>query len=277
MPGLNPIGIMQGRLSPPVGGRIQIFPAATWGEEFRKASQAGLYCIEWIYDEETEKANPMGTEEGLASMRQLISESGVKVLSVCADYYMTRHLVDSRGEAQDANVRHLEWLIGRAGKLGIRYMVLPFVDAASLKSARAVDTLISILKSVADGAQRAGTELHIESDLQAPDLLDLIQRTDLPLVRANYDIGNSAALGNSPHEELPLLGPWLGSVHVKDRILGGTTVPLGQGSADLNTCFTSIRKAGYAGPFILQVARDEPGEEVESAISNRRFVEQYLA
>ena len=42
---MNPIGIMQGRLSPAVDGRIQSFPVETWRQEFELARQAG--CAAW--------------------------------------------------------------------------------------------------------------------------------------------------------------------------------------------------------------------------------------
>ncbi len=45
-----PVGIMQGRLSPPVGGRIQSFPVQTWADEFPRAREAGLASIECIYE-----------------------------------------------------------------------------------------------------------------------------------------------------------------------------------------------------------------------------------
>ena len=51
------IGVMQGRLSPPRGGRIQSFPVDTWREEFGLARQAGLDCIEWIYEMEAAENN----------------------------------------------------------------------------------------------------------------------------------------------------------------------------------------------------------------------------
>ena len=46
----NPIGIMQGRLSPPEDGRFQSFPREHWRQEFARAREAGLDYIEWIHD-----------------------------------------------------------------------------------------------------------------------------------------------------------------------------------------------------------------------------------
>ena len=135
---------MQGRLSPPVDGRIQVFPVTAWASEFSKAADAGLYCIEWIYDQETEPHNPIRTVEGITRMKQLIAETGVRVVSMCADYYMTSHLLDPDGAVRDVNVRHLRWLIKQAGALGMRYMVLPFVDASSLKTEKSVETIVSV-------------------------------------------------------------------------------------------------------------------------------------
>ncbi len=41
-----PLGIMQGRLVPPVDGKIQAFPAGSWERELLLARQAGLDLIE---------------------------------------------------------------------------------------------------------------------------------------------------------------------------------------------------------------------------------------
>src|SRR6266404_1819247 len=45
------------------------------------------------------------------------------------------------------------------------------------------------------------------------------------------------------------------NVHVKDRLLGGTTVPLGMGAADLAKTIRLIEQSGYRGQYILQTAR----------------------
>jgi L-ribulose-5-phosphate 3-epimerase len=125
--------------------------------------------------------------------------------------------------------------------------------------------------------RQTGIELHLETDLAPAPLAQLLRQVSHPLLRANYDIGNSASLGHDPVEELTLLGPWLGSVHVKDRILGGGTVPLGTGAADFASCFRLFRQSHYRGPFILQAAREEGLSETELARRNRRFVQNQIA
>jgi hexulose-6-phosphate isomerase len=85
---------------------------------------------------------------------------------------------------------------------------------------------------------------------------------------ANYDSGNSASLGYAPRAEFAAYGHRIGSVHIKDRVRGGGTVALGTGDADFQALFESLESVGYARDFILQVAREEPGDEVAWASRN---------
>src|ERR1700686_174345 len=273
---MNPIGIMQGRLSPAVDGRIQSFPVETWREEFELARQAGLDCIEWIYETGTDAINPLGTDEAVAEICRLSDTSGVAVRSICADYFMSERLIKPDGALRGEAVEHLRWLLERADAMGVRYIVLPFVDSSSLKSPQEIKGLLSMLRSVLPSAERVKIELHLETDLPPENLVAILESIEHLLVRANYDIGNSAALGYQPAHELSLIAPWLGSVHVKDRIKGGHTVPLGSGSADFGTCFRMIAKAGFNGPFILQAARESGLSEPDLAMRNREFVEKHL-
>jgi len=271
------IGIMQGRLSRPVAGRIQAFPVDTWLAEFDAARGAGLACIEWIYEAGTDERNPLGSDEGIERIRQRCAETGVAVWSVCADYYMDRQLLHEDGTADDACVGHLRWLIERCGRLGVRNVVLPFVDSSSLRTDARKEGLRRVLDGAARLAERAGLELHLETDLAPDEFLALLRAVGQRVVRANHDIGNSAALGYAARDEITALSGWVGSVHVKDRRRGGGTVPLGTGSADFETSLSLIQRSGFDGPFILQVARGTDGEEVGLAIQNRQFVERHLA
>jgi hexulose-6-phosphate isomerase len=259
---------MQGRLSEPVDGRIQAFPVEQWRDEFDRAAAAGLDCIEWIYELPNEERNPLAHDA--VQIRQAVVDTGVAVSSVCADYYMVERLVDIPNA-----VEHLLRTVKHAAEVSARYVVLPFVDESSLRPGEA-ESLVSILHGALPRVEDAGVELHLETDLAPTDLVALLERIGHPLVRANYDIGNSASLGHDPREELPGLRPWLGSVHVKDRVRGGGTVPLGTGSADLPACFRLIAETGFSGPYILQAARGTTGDEVALAADNRLLVESLL-
>ncbi|MBF0095515.1 MAG: sugar phosphate isomerase/epimerase [Alphaproteobacteria bacterium] len=274
---MTAVSIMQGRLLPPFDGRFQAFPADGWREEFPRAHAAGLHSIEWIYEVPFESGNPLGTDAGLAEMKALSARHGVAVRSICADYYMSRRLVGADAKPDRTVAGHLEWLIGRAGLLGATYMVLPFVDASSLKTGGEREALAEVLRQVLPRAEAAGVELHLETDLPPALFAGVLGRVNHPFLRANYDIGNSASLGYDPAEELDAIGPFLGSVHVKDRVRGGGTVPLGTGSADFATCFRKIVDAGFDRWFVLQAARGPDGGEVDLARDNRVFVEDWLA
>jgi hexulose-6-phosphate isomerase len=65
-------------------------------------------------------------------------------------------------------------------------------------------------------------------------------------------------------------------VHIKDRVYGGTTVPLGTGSVDFNSLFEGLDRLGYDGDLILQVARGAAGDEVQWARSNAAFVRAFV-
>ena len=271
---MNPIGIMQGRLSPPPPGRIQAFPATTWREEFGLAVEAGLDCIEWIYEEDTERHNPLRDDDAISEIVACVDETGIAVSSICADWFMTDHLLDDHGQPRREALSRLEQLLGRVAAIGARYVVLPFVDSSSLVLSQDRRGLLAAVRGVLPAAERYGVELHLETDLAPQELCALLDEIDHPFARANYDSGNSASLGYDPRVELTLLAPHLGSFHVKDRIRGGGTVPLGQGDADLPLSIELAVVGGFSGPFILQAAREDGTTEVELATRNRALIEQ---
>jgi hexulose-6-phosphate isomerase len=95
------------------------------------------------------------------------------------------------------------------------------------------------------------------------------------MVKVNYDTGNSASLGYAPGKEFAAYGNRIGSIHIKDRKLGASTVPLGTGNADFETVFREMKSIDYQGDITLQVARGTPGEEVAWARQNLKFIQNY--
>ena len=92
--------------------------------------------------------------------------------------------------------------------------------------------------------------------------MDLLSRFQSERVTINYDIGNSASLGYNPVEELNAYGSMISDIHIKDRLLGGGPVVLGEGDADFISFFNKLKEFNYKGPFIMQAYRDENGVEI---------------
>jgi L-ribulose-5-phosphate 3-epimerase len=271
------IGIMQGRLASPENGAIQAFPRASWRDEFSRAAEAGLDTIEWIHDGYGADVNPILTPAGQAEMRKLMAAHGVAVRSLCADWFMDYPLVGCGKVEQLAREQHLHRLLDCASKVGIEQMVIPFVDASSMKTAEYRAQAGSALLAAAPQARRSGIELHVECDLPPDEFADFLVGLPSDVVKVNFDSGNSAALGYASADEFAAWGPRLGSVHIKDRARDGGTVPLGKGNCDFDAVFAGLAALKYRGDFILQVARGEVGEEVALARTNRNFVKLHLA
>ena len=270
------LGIMQGRLTPPVEGRIQAFPREHWASEFPNAAAAGLDAVEWIYDVYGVGANPLDTLEGIAAIQTLSAAHKVAVRSVCADYFMDFTFVRATDEERAERIERLAALLSQASKVGVHRFVLPFVDSSAIRDEADRDAVVDTLKRALPAARAAGIELHLETSLPPGDFAALLARVPDPLVKVNYDSGNSSSLGYKPADEFAAYGDRLGSVHIKDRVLGGGTVPLGEGDADFDAVFDGLRRLNYAGDLVLQVARGQMGEEVAWARHNREFVARYL-
>jgi hexulose-6-phosphate isomerase len=268
---------MQGRLLPPQQGCFQCFPRENWRDEFAYASQAGLDAIEWIYDLQGADVNPLATDEGVAELLALSQRNGVVVASVCADYFMDRPFATANPTEFAELSAHLLWLLGRCRTAGIERIVLPFVDASRIQSPSQQEAIITMLREVLPHAARQAVEIHLETDLGPHDFTALLAQLPHPFLKVNYDSGNSASLGYDPRLETSAYGFRIGSVHIKDRVRGGGTVPLGTGDAQIPALLQSLSALSYTGDFVLQVARGAAGDEVAWARQNLAYLTRELA
>lgn len=259
---------MQGRLVPPEAGRFQSFPRSRWRDEFPLAAAAGLDTIEWIFDAYGEDINPLCSDSGLDEMQALCRRHEIKVESVCADWFMDFPLVEADPVEAGRRWRKLEWLMERCAQAHIGRVVVPFVDASAMRSDEHMTTVVAGINRLGRVIERTHVELHLETALSPTAFAKLLAKTNHPGVKVNYDSGNSAALGFEPRAEFAAYGSRVGSVHLKDRVLGAGTVPLGQGDTDFSSLFQCLAGIRYPGDFILQVARGVEGEELEWARHN---------
>jgi hexulose-6-phosphate isomerase len=270
------IGIMQGRLVPPVDNTIYHFPRDTWAEEFALAAQANIDCIEWIYDLYGADVNPISTDDGIERIKLLSTQHHVKILSLCANCFMEKPLVRASAPELEERVELMHWLLHRCQLIGINRIVLPFLDASKIDTDEEFESVIAVLKQILIMAQETGIAIHLETSLVHTRFVELLAKLPSPMIKVNYDSGNSASLGYDSQDEFAAYGMRIGSVHVKDRNWGGGTVPLGTGDVNFEVLSDRLKAIGYKGDFILEAARGTSGDEVFWAKRNREFILTHL-
>jgi hexulose-6-phosphate isomerase len=255
------LGFMQGRLSPQVDGKIQAFPAAHWRDEYPLAQQLGLSLMEWTLDQEGLADNPLMSRSGRAEIKDLGRRHGVAVETLTGDLFMQAPFWKHDGIERSKLLETFDAVLDASANAGIRIAVVPLVDNGRLDAAGEA-VLEEALLSRVPRLRQQGLVITFESDLPPEDLARLIARFPSDVFGVNYDIGNSASLGFDCSAEIAAYGSRILNVHIKDRLRGGTTVPLGTGAADLPTALRLLRQSGYGGRYILQTARASDGDHL---------------
>ncbi|MDR6533331.1 hexulose-6-phosphate isomerase [Caulobacter rhizosphaerae] len=266
------IGFMQGRLSPQIDGKIQAFPWPYWRDEFPLARDLGFARLEWTLDHDDLAANPLMTAEGQAEIIALSTAHGVSVSSITGDCFMQAPFWKAAGAARTALVEEMARVIRAGAAVGASIVVVPLVDNGSVATPAEEAALAEGLAQLTPLLRELGVRIAFECDYPPARLAQFIAGFPADAFGINFDIGNSASLGWAPAEEIPLLAPRLINVHVKDRVLGGTTVALGEGDADLPAVFRLLDEVGYDGFLILQTARAADGDHLGAARTYRDLV-----
>ncbi|CAN1507438.1 IolE Sugar phosphate isomerases/epimerases [Mycobacteriaceae bacterium] len=254
------IGYMQGRLCPMVDGKIQAFPWRDWRTEFPGAQRLGIGLMEWTLDHDRLSENPLMTPQGRAEIRDLSSKFGVRVGSLTGDIFMQAPFWKVSGQMREQRLAELDLVLDACAILGIRIVVVPLVDNGSMLGPEHEAAVIDTVSARAERLRRDQLVIAFECDYRPSDLARFIGCIPSDICGINLDIGNSAALGYDTAEEIAAYGERIVNVHIKDRILGGTTVPLGTGSADIPRSLRMLVSSGYRGSYVLQTARAQDGD-----------------
>src|SRR5438132_8228951 len=166
---------MQGRLSPPPADRIQAFPWTSWEEEFPRARTLGFDCIEWVFEDERFEANPIWTPAGRRRIREVTAASGVRVKSVCADYFMPHPFFRVTASERQRTVEVLQRLIENTAEVGAGLILLPVLEVAEIREGREADELATALASCLDSARAARVRLGLETELPIAQYRQLIE------------------------------------------------------------------------------------------------------
>lgn len=258
------IGFMQGRLSPLVGGKIQAFPWDCWRDEFSSADRLELRSMEWTLDQDRLYENPLLTATGQREIRELCDRYRLGIPSLTGDCFMQAPFWKSGGGERQSLIGDFRAIVAACSAVGIGIVVVPLVDNGRLETREQEQVLVDVLNEHAPTLRERGVRVAFECDFGPEEFARLIARLDAGSFGVNYDIGNSAALGFDPVEEIRAYGARIVNVHIKDRVLNGTTVPLGTGNANFAAVFAELAAQRYRGQYILQTARAADGDHARA-------------
>ena len=249
------MGFIQGRLSPIYDGKIQAFPWQHWEDEFKIAYDNEFNIMEWTLDQDRLYDNPIMSDHGRKLIKKLSQKYEVTIPSLTGDCFMQSPFYKIDGNDRDILLRDLNNIINACGQIGIKLIVFPLVDDGRLESTKQEKSLKDGLATINPLLESYEMKIVFESDFHAERLIDFISDFSVDYYGINYDIGNSAAFGFDPKEEINTYGCRILNVHIKDRELNGTTVPLGLGNANIPEVFKALNAINYNGNYILQTAR----------------------
>ncbi|QLH10057.1 sugar phosphate isomerase/epimerase [Candidatus Nitrosotenuis sp. DW1] len=265
---------MQGRLSSPIDNKIQCFPMNRWQDEFKEAASCNFACIEWIFD--TYEKNPIIDNSEITEMRLISNKFGVKINSVCADYFMEKKIFNESENEIEKNLDVLRKLIKNCRKTDIRILEIPLVDSSSISAPEHENDLMKNLSKILPFAKDNDVAITLETDMPPRRFRNFLESFEPSTVFANYDTGNSTALGYDVEEEINILSDRIKNIHIKDRIVHGKTVPLGTGNTKFDLFFSSLKKINFRGDLIIQGAREDNFTPKQTCEKYYKFVKQYV-
>lgn len=270
------IGFMQGRLCEQVDEKIQAFPWRDWEKEFLVAAEIGINAMEWTLDQNRLYENPIMNSEGQDHILALCQKYRMKIPSLTGDCFMQEPFWKCSGLYSERLRNDFINIVKASSSVGVYMLVVPLVDNGRIETHEQEKRILGFLKENSAIFELCQMKIIFESDFEPVNLARFIGHLDPQLFGINYDIGNSAALGFNPKKELDEYGDRIINVHIKDRILGGTTVPLGKGNANFNQVFKSLSEKLYKGNFILQTARAQDGDHIGAIVKYRNMVLSWM-
>jgi len=238
-------GILQGRLSKPIGGMIQEFPRESWEEEFKICEEIGLVGIEWIITKNDFDNNPFFYNTNLPK----------NIVSVCVD-----NMVNKNFYKKDFLEKNLIPVLKIMSNIGVKKLVFPLLEESSVNNKEIRDEFIKNISTISEKYESIFFCFEFETDKDI--VMDVVSKKENFYI--TYDTGNFTSYykNNVNHSELiEFFNKKIKNVHIKDRTYYGETKPIGLGDTNFTNIFKSLKNIKYDGVCILQICRGIDGEE----------------
>lgn len=244
-----------------------------------KPAFSTVACPEWTLTQVAERALALGFEAvelrtfgddsrrfacdpALTSeekTRAIFRERGVETLSLATgvrfDEPIWPPVLGVFGAAAERSVREGKRAIDLA--VGIEcplVRVFGFEYPARERRKVALKRITDRLRMVVDHADKSGVRIAIEnggSFSTAPELLEIIEGIDHPLLGASYSQATGVQSGEDPADAVRLLGDRLWIARIKDA-KDGTPVALGEGDLVCQDFVRNLTGSGFDGPLVFE-------------------------
>ncbi len=267
----------------PVGLYEKALPVAlSWEERLAAAGQAGYDFVEISIDESDERLSRLDwSASQRAELRRCIANTGVKIMTMCLSghrkYPLGSHSPELRKQGQEILCKAIDF----AGDVGLRVVQVMGYDVFYETSDEETDkNFVEGLWLGTRWAEQSGVMLGLEN-LDTPYVenltkaLAITREIDSPWLKLYPDIGNLAAAGYYPPEELRMAKGQLLGVHVKDampKVIRG--IPFEKGIVPFRETFQALVETGFWGLIGIEIwgSMHEDEDPIASVAAARGFV-----
>ncbi len=262
-------------------------PELSWEERLAAAGQAGYDFVEISIDESDGRLSRLDwSASERAALRQSIANTGVSIMTMCLSghrkYPLGSHSPEIRQQGLDILCKAIDF----AGDIGLRVVQVMGYDVFyETSDDETADHFVEGLHRGTQYAAQAGVMLGLEN-LDTPFVenlsqgLAIIDKINSPWLRLYPDMGNLAAAGYSPPEEIALAKDKILGIHIKDampKVIRG--IPFGEGIVPFQDTFRTLAKTGFWGMLGVEIwgdrhAGDDP---ILAAADARQFVDSLVA
>jgi L-ribulose-5-phosphate 3-epimerase len=272
----------------PVGLYEKALPAdLSWEERLRTAAEAGYDFVDISIDETDCRLTRLDWPASeRAALRQAIANTGVPILTMCLSAHRKYPLGSRSPEIRRQGLDILHKAIQFAGDIGVRIIQVMGYDVFYEPSDDQTKMLFTqIMQQGVRWASQAGVMLGLEN-VDNPFLeslgkgLRLVQELNSPWFRLYPDMGNLAAAGYHPPQELSLAAGHVVAIHVKDALPGIIRgVPFEEGIVPFVETFQALARIGFWGPMGVEMwgQMDTRRDPLAAAIAARKLVERLTA
>jgi L-ribulose-5-phosphate 3-epimerase len=272
----------------PVGLYEKALPVAlAWEERLAAAGAAGYDFVEMSIDESDERLARLDWPASeRAALCRSMANAGVPIMSMCLSGHRKYPLGSRTDELAWRGQDILRKAIDLAGDLGLRVVQVMAYDVFYEPSDETTQAnFIHGLELGARWAGEAGVMLGLEN-MDTPyverlsQALAVIHEIGSPWLQLYPDMGNLAAAGCDPAQELAGAKGHVLGVHVKDALPGVVRgVPFEAGIVPFRKTFRALAQMGFWGLLGVEMwAHLNPAEDpIAAAAAARRLVAGWVA